>query len=68
MNIKKQRGLAGKMSQIKLAQRSGVSRYRISLAESGHIALRAEERAAIDRALASEVQRLARGFSENRND
>ncbi len=68
MNIKKQRALAGKMSQIKLAQRSRVSRYRISLAESGHIALRAEERAAIDRALASEVQRLAKGFSENRND
>lgn len=64
MNIKKQRKMAGRLSQIELAERSGVSRFRISLAETGHIRLRTEERAAIDRALASEVQRLAKGFQK----
>jgi predicted transcriptional regulator len=64
MNIKKQRKMAGRLSQIELARLSGVSRFRISLAESGHIPLRTEERAAINRALTSEVQRLANGFQK----
>jgi hypothetical protein len=64
MNIKKQRRMAGRLSQIELARLSGVSRFRISLAESGHIALRTEEREAIDQAVASEVQRLAKGFQK----
>ncbi|MGO9403472.1 MAG: helix-turn-helix domain-containing protein [Terriglobales bacterium] len=66
MNIKKQRKMAGRLSQIELAQRSGVSRFRISLAETGHIRLRMEEQAAIERALAGEVQRLATRFRKPR--
>ncbi len=66
MNIKKQRKMAGRLSQIELAQRSGVSRFRISLAETGHSRLRMEEQAAIERALAGEVQRLATRFRKPR--
>jgi predicted transcriptional regulator len=62
MNIKNQRKMAGRLSQIELAKRSGVSRFRISLAETGHIVLRAGELTAIVRALARQVQRLAKEF------
>jgi predicted transcriptional regulator len=64
MDLKKKRKKAGRISQIELAQRSGVSRFRISLAESGNIVLRDHELAAIERALAREVERLAREFQD----
>lgn len=38
-------------SRLEVAARSGVSRWRISLAESGHIQLRDEELTAIEEAL-----------------
>ena len=62
MDIKDKRRMAGRLSQIELARRSGVSRFRISLAESGHIVLRPEELAAIKRTLAKEIQSLAEGL------
>jgi DNA-binding XRE family transcriptional regulator len=64
MNLKEQRKTAGKVSQIELARTSGVSRFRISLAESGHIVLRDDERLAIQEALAREIRRLSKQFRE----
>ena len=62
MNIREQRMTAGRMSQIKLSRESGVSRFRISLAECGQINLRDDELLAIQRALAREVRKLVNGF------
>jgi predicted transcriptional regulator len=64
MDLKKKRKMAGRVSQIELAQKSGVSRFRISLAESGNIVLRDDERAAIEAALAQAVARLTREFQD----
>ena len=50
MNIRRLRESV-RASQFEVATRSGVSRWRISLAESGHIHLRDEELAAIEEAL-----------------
>jgi predicted transcriptional regulator len=48
------------ISQIELAQKSGVSRFRISCAESGHLRLTADEERAIERAVAAVLElRLA---------
>lgn len=62
-SIKNQRWKAGRLSQIELAQLSKVSRYRISLAEIGHIKLRDDEWRAIDLALVGVVRRRAKAFS-----
>ncbi len=63
MNIKEKRRRAGRVSQIELAQLSGVSRFRISLAESGYVDLLDHEQRAIEQALVSEVRRRARDLS-----
>jgi hypothetical protein len=67
MNIRERRMMAGRLSQIALARSSGVSRFRISLAESGHIVLREDEKIAIARALAREVRRLTKEFRNPRS-
>lgn len=46
-----------RLSQTELSLASGVSRWRISAAESGYITLRESEHVAIEDALAREVQR-----------
>ena len=62
MNIRENRRIAGRLSQIELARLSGVSRFRISLAESGYIELRDDELRAIEHALVSEVRRRAKDY------
>lgn len=62
-SIKNQRRKAGRLSQIELAQLSGVSRFRISLAENGHVKLREDEWRAIELALVGVVGRRAKAFS-----
>lgn len=62
MDIREQRMTAGRMSQIKLSHQSGVSRFRISLAECGHIVLHDDEQLAIQNALAREVRNLVNEF------
>ena len=47
-------------SQIKLANKSGVSRFRIYLAESGSLVLRPNEVHAIREALRPEIEKAAR--------
>lgn len=50
-----------RISQIELASRSGVSRFRISCSESGHLRLTAKEEMAIERAFAAVLElRLSR--------
>lgn len=66
MDLREKRKKAGKLSQIDLARKSGVSRFRISLAESGNIVLREDELAAIELALAREVNRLAQEFQHQK--
>lgn len=58
-NLKEIRKAAG-LSQIQLARRANISRFRLSLAEAGSIELRADERAAIATAVRPEMQRTAR--------
>jgi transcriptional regulator with XRE-family HTH domain len=64
MNLVERRKRSG-MSQFLCAQRSGISRMRLSLAETGQVVLTAAEQSAIDRALkeyivcrAQEIKRL----------
>ena len=64
MNLLERRKKSG-MSQFLCARKSGISRMRLSLAETGQVALTAAEEAAIDRALneyivcrAQEIKRL----------
>ena len=58
MNLLERRKKSG-MSQFLCAQRSGVSRMRLSLAETGQVALTAAEESAIDRALNEYIVRRA---------
>jgi len=61
-DLKTQRWKAGRLSQIELSKLSGVSRFRISLAETGLTELRDQELYAIEAALADEVRRRAKEF------
>jgi len=61
-DLKTQRWKAGRLSQIELSKLSGVSRFRISLAETGLTELRDKELYAIEAALADEVRRRAKEF------
>ena len=58
-NLREIRKVSG-LSQIELAHRAGISRFRLCLAEAGSIELRADERAAIAAAVRPEMQRTAR--------
>jgi transcriptional regulator with XRE-family HTH domain len=62
-NLKAIRKAAG-LSQIELAKRASVSRFRIYLAEAGSIVLRPEELAAISEAVRPEMAKAARLASE----
>jgi transcriptional regulator with XRE-family HTH domain len=50
---------ASGLSQFSLANRVGVNRVRISLAENGHVKLNIEEQSAIRRVLMHAIQRRA---------
>jgi DNA-binding XRE family transcriptional regulator len=58
-NLKEIRKAAG-LSQVVLAHKAHISRFRLYLAESGSIELRADELAAIANAVRPEMQRTAR--------
>ena len=62
-NLKLIRKAAG-MSQIQLAQRAKISRFRLSLAESGAIELPQDEISAIRNAMTPEIQKTLRLASE----
>lgn len=62
-NLKELRKAAG-LTQIQLAMRANVSRFRLCLAETGNIELRPEELAAITEAVKPEIERTARIASE----
>ena len=62
-NLRAVRKAAG-LSQIELAHRASVSRFRLSLAEAGALELREDEIAAIRFALAPELQKRGRVVSE----
>jgi len=65
-NLKAIRKAAG-LSQIQLAQRANISRFRLSLAEMGSIELRPDELAAISSAINPEMEKTARiaaGFKQ----
>ena len=51
---------AAGLSQIKLAQRAHISRFRLSLAEAESLELRPEELAAISRVIKPEIEKTAR--------
>jgi hypothetical protein len=53
-----------RLSQIQLAQRAKVSRFRLSLAETGSLELRDDEVIAIRNAVTPEIRRTARLTSE----
>jgi predicted transcriptional regulator len=50
------------LSQMALAQRSGVSRARLQMAEAGYIALREDELTAIQRVFGDEIHERAIRF------
>ena len=52
------------MTQIQLAARANISRFRISLAETGNIELRPDEIAAINDVVRQELENNARVVSE----
>jgi len=58
MNIKKLRSMAD-LTQFELAQRCGVSRMRLSLAECEQLTLRQDEDAAVQKVLLETIQRRA---------
>jgi DNA-binding XRE family transcriptional regulator len=58
-NIKELRKAAG-LTQVKLARQSGVSRFRICMAETESLPLRPEEVEAINRAVAPELEKTLR--------
>ena len=58
-NLREIRKVAG-LSQIQLAHKAGISRFRLCLAEAGSIELRADERAAIATAVRPGMERTAR--------
>jgi transcriptional regulator with XRE-family HTH domain len=58
-NLRAIRKAAG-LSQIQLAQRAKISRFRLSLAEMGSLELREDELRAICDAVAPEIERTAR--------
>ncbi len=62
-NLKEIRRAAG-LSQVRLALRANVSRFRISLAEAGEVELRPEELESIKRVVAPEIEKTARVASE----
>lgn len=66
MNLKAVRKAAG-LSQIHLATTSGVSRFRISLAESGVLNLLPNEVEAINKAVAPEIEKTLRVASTFQN-
>ena len=59
INLKEVRRAVG-LSQIELGRRANVSRYRISLAESGAILLRSDEAEAIRQVLLPELEKTTR--------
>lgn len=63
INLKTIRKAAG-LTQIQLAARANVSRFRLCLAETGNIELRPEEIAAITEAVKPELERTTRLASE----
>jgi transcriptional regulator with XRE-family HTH domain len=58
-NLMKELRRASNLSQIKLSQRSGVSRFRIQLAEAGMLELRPSELQAIEEAVRPALARAA---------
>jgi len=58
-NLKTLRVASG-LSQFALANRAGVNRVRISLAENGHVKLNDKEQSAIRRVLMEAIQKHAR--------
>lgn len=62
-NLKVTRKAAG-LSQIQLAQKAEVSRFRICMAESGYLELRPEEVRAITTVVRREMEKRARRASE----
>jgi DNA-binding XRE family transcriptional regulator len=60
-NLREVRRMAG-FTQMKLAQQSRVSRFRICTAEQGYLTLRPDEVEAIKQALAPEVSRIVSGL------
>ena len=48
---------AASLTQFQLAQRSGVSRFRLCMAETDSLQLRPEELEAINKAVAPEIER-----------
>lgn len=58
MDMRKTREMAG-LSQFTVAQRSGISRMRLSLAECGEIQLRQVELESIRKVLRAEIERRA---------
>lgn len=62
LDVRGLRALAG-LTQIQAAERSGIERSRLSLAECGHIGLSREERDAVIRVLRSEIRKGAKKYS-----
>lgn len=62
-DLKTIRKAAG-LTQIQLAARANVSRFRLCLAETGNIELRPEELIAINEAVKPEMERTARLASD----
>jgi predicted transcriptional regulator len=62
-NLKVIRTAAG-LSQMRLAQKAAVSRFRICMAESGYLELRPEEVSAITNTVRTEMEKTAREASE----
>ncbi len=61
-SIRELRKAAG-LTQVRLAQRSGVSRFRICMAETESLPLRTDEVEAINRAVAPELEKALRVVS-----
>lgn len=57
-SIRRWRAMAD-LSQFDLARRCGIERTRLSLAENGHVELRPEEKAAVERALLRAIEQRA---------
>lgn len=53
-----------RLTQIELAQRSGVSRWRLAMAETGALELRPSEIEALGQALTSALERVVRMVQE----
>lgn len=62
-NLREVRKASG-LTQIQLAQRAKVSRFRLCMAESGSLELRPDEVEAINKAVRPELEKTARIASE----